>query len=957
MKKKLSLKKLNYEVKKNPQNAEVLRQRAIYFLDSRLKDMDLAKKDIDKAIKLEPNAVFNNILLSYYHINNKNYKKALQFANKACKIEPENMTNFYFRGFCFENLGQFKKAIDDYSLVGPDSTFYSDALKNRANCYNRINSYKEELDDLFKAISITYKYGLTSGIMKNHWQALLMSVPPSAMLDFMEGYCSDQSEEQAINYYTSAIEKDDKQALYFVFRGRAYQRRDEEEKALEDFNRAIDLQNSAIIFSFRAEALSQFGHFESALDDWKAAISRDPDLEYYLGYAETCMSIAKKEDSAEDWIEKAYKSYKTVLRLDPEHPLALVRLADICELKGNQDQAKRYYKEADRYAEPLVSLEDEDFIRLYDRLTVYYPNEVSYYQAAAFAAKMLSDDYDKAISCYSKSIQLDPKNVEHYLNLADIYMHQKQYIQTIKCAEMALELDSQSINSLKYCAVCYMKLEQYEKALNYIELLEAMEKSSFILDASYCKFKIGDEFSSIMHLLNLPADAVFTSPWRDASHIFIRFNYLYSSLYEFRLDGNEADILDFISAILEDSSIGYFAAVISYLFMIQKSDIAPDKFMTVAQMLSDDTVAEIVDQKELDILDSLMEYYIDYQESWNNVQRRDGAKLFNIRTKMALLDYLIQIASTARNRPDLDQQHVGNITRSFQNIRRDLFRLEKAELERIHAHELAESRIRERNKIIADLSHSIKNMISTIIDPLENLKNEKTLQPQVLENALRGANLIREIVNAMNLSFKGSIEDFIYDAQNANGATAVTLQEMLRQSVVYSIINMFDGKYFNIFMRQYFSDKDLFISAKAAWENVSHSPDLQQFVPFLKEFFFACEFNVDLSGELAIGNDKGSAIKLLILFQEIVLNAVKYCSFVPKLKRSIKIDLQESEEKILFTVENSFREDIVAKTTGIGHILIDNFASLLNATSKVVKNEEKYKVEISFPNLWKEPTL
>jgi len=155
-------------------------------------------------------------------------------------------------------------------------------------------------------------------------------------------------------------------------------------------------------------------------------------------------------------------------------------------------------------------------------------------------------------------------------------------------------------------------------------------------------------------------------------------------------------------------------------------------------------------------------------------------------------------------------------------------------------------------------------------------------------------------------------------------------------------------------MRQYFNDKDLFISAKAAWENVSHSADLQQFIPFLKEYFFTCEVNIDLSGELAIGNDKGSAIKLLILFQEIVLNAVKYCSFTPKSQRFIKIDLQESADNIVFMVENSYQKNIAAKTTGIGHILIDNFASLLNATSKVVKNEEKYKVEISFPNIWKE---
>ncbi len=952
MKQYLSINKINSKIKKNPQNAEALRERAVYLLQSGGVNVKLAKKEIDRAIALEPNAIINNRLLCFYYIEKGSYKTALRYAKKACKFEPENSTNFFFRGLCYKELGQFRKAINDLSLVDSKSPNYILALKNRADCHKRVNSLQEELDDLFKIISITCEYGMTESIGRQHWQALIKSLPPSAMLDFMKGYNCAQSDDEAINYYSSAIDKDDTQSVFFVFRGNAYLLRSEAEKALNDLNRAIELKDSGINYCLRARAFTQIGQYFSALNDWEKAIAIRPELEYYLGYAETCKSCAKSSDAAIDLIEKAQKYYKKVLQINPEHPLALFELADIYEQKGDLKRAKFFCKKAELYAnEPeYFGIVNPEF--LYEKLVQYYPNSEKYNEGLA-CFSVLNDDYVSAIACYTNLIRLNRTKIEYYTDIADIFMRQGLFQEAIQQLKTALEIQPFNIMLLKLSAICNMKQGNFETALDFVENLENFQESDFFLDASYCRYKLGDEFGSVVSLLKLPVGKIMTSKL-DQPCDNIRFNFQYSSYKHIRIDGCEEDILDFILATLEDCSPGYLAAIISYLFMIQKIDVAVDKFISVAQMLSDNTVPEAVDQNELHILNSLTENYFEYEGSWNNVQKRDGTKLFNIRTKIALLDYLIKIAERGWGLDDQDKKHADNLYRNFQNIKRELIRLEKTELARLHEHELAESRIRERNKIIADLSHSIKNMISTIIDPLENLKNENTLQPQVLENALRGANLIREIVNAMNLSFKGSIEDFLYDAQHAYGSTAVSLQEMIRQSVIYSITNMFDGKYFNIFMRQYFKDKDLFISAKTAWENVNLSPDLQQLIPFLENYFFTCEFDIDLSGQLTIGNDKGSAIKLLILFQEIVLNAVKYCSFTPKSQRFIKIVLQESADNIVFMVENTFQYNIAAKTTGIGHILIDNFASLLNAKSKVIKDEEKYQIEISFPNLWKE---
>jgi len=268
--------------------------------------------------------------------------------------------------------------------------------------------------------------------------------------------------------------------------------------------------------------------------------------------------------------------------------------------------------------------------------------------------------------------------------------------------------------------------------------------------------------------------------------------------------------------------------------------------------------------------------------------------------------------------------------------------------------EKAQAKVDERNKILADLSHSIKNLISTVIDPLENLKNETVVRPQVIDNALRGANLVREIVNAMNLSFHGSIQDFRYDARHDGHRDSLNLQKMLIESLKYAIGNMYDGKYFATFQEGYFKTENVYSEAKSKWNTISQSPDLANLISFLRTYFFEIEISLDGAKDFVIGNERGSAIKLLILFQELILNAVKYSAFVQRDLRFVKIRILPDPEQISLIVENRFNLKKRAKTTGIGHVIIENFAKLLNTSPRITKDNDLYSVEITFENFWKE---
>ncbi len=265
------------------------------------------------------------------------------------------------------------------------------------------------------------------------------------------------------------------------------------------------------------------------------------------------------------------------------------------------------------------------------------------------------------------------------------------------------------------------------------------------------------------------------------------------------------------------------------------------------------------------------------------------------------------------------------------------------------------AQIEERNRILSNLSHSIKNMLRSVIDPLINLREEFPQKANVIDNAIKGAHLIREIVNSINLSYETNIEDISWDITHPD-AESITLQEMLLNSLKYSIGNMFDFRYFPQYAENYYPrsiPKDDFENIKAEWNAVSSVNDFDPLVAFAEKHL--CKLSVKLSeaAQYKLGNEKSSAIKLMIMFQEIIFNAVKYASFVPRAERFLEIRLDNTETTIIFEVSNSYRPEVQAKTTGVGKLVIENFSTILGTNPELKTTDTTYSVSIEFNNLWR----
>lgn len=111
------------------------------------KDYALALKDMDEAIKLEPNYAGYFINRAYMKYNLDDYFGAMSDYDYAVGLEPTNVTAHFNRGLLLTEVSENNKAIEDFSYVlrsEPDNFL---ARYNRALLYSKTGQYRQAISD------------------------------------------------------------------------------------------------------------------------------------------------------------------------------------------------------------------------------------------------------------------------------------------------------------------------------------------------------------------------------------------------------------------------------------------------------------------------------------------------------------------------------------------------------------------------------------------------------------------------------------------------------------------------------------------------------------------------------------------------------------------------------------------------------------------------------------------
>jgi hypothetical protein len=258
----------------------------------------------------------------------------------------------------------------------------------------------------------------------------------------------------------------------------------------------------------------------------------------------------------------------------------------------------------------------------------------------------------------------------------------------------------------------------------------------------------------------------------------------------------------------------------------------------------------------------------------------------------------------------------------------------------------------ERREMMNRLAHNIKGIVSSISFPLERMKREVPDKARKLDEAIRGSNLIREMVNTINYSYNTKIDHIKHDVKHAVSESG-SIYDILVTSLRDSITNVLYDKHFSQYKDQYFISSEAHNRAIEEWENIFEDATLINIVNFSSQHLFNLDCDIDKAKQFRVGNDMGSYLKLSMMFLEIVLNAVKYSAYVPQKDRKVSISFSPSDSHLIFNVSNKFNPEIKAISTGIGQFIIKNYSLVLDCKPDNLIENGVYSLTMKFNNYWR----
>jgi len=270
---------------------------AVYVLN---KEDDLALKDFNQAIVLDPQMPEPYIGRSELWANRKEYQAAVKDANKAVELLPEKAAGYKIRGRLNETLGRYEAALADYDrslAIDPGDAQvlgrrgYVYAFQGKADLSRRDFEVALRLDPKF---SDGYVYrGMHR---KDHGQ------PQEALADLNKALILKPS--SALAFYQRA-------QLHFQMKNG--------DEAMKDVNRAIEIDPAYdLAYGLRARLLVDNAKFREAIKDLDESLRLNPKyLDAYLNRGLLRMMVGETQEAVED--------FSSAIAINPKSPGAYSR--------------------------------------------------------------------------------------------------------------------------------------------------------------------------------------------------------------------------------------------------------------------------------------------------------------------------------------------------------------------------------------------------------------------------------------------------------------------------------------------------------------------------------------------------------------------------------------------------------------------------------------------------------
>ena len=156
-KKPETIEELNKFVEKHPNDSKgyFLRGQA-YLTKFRAEDnsVNLAKKDLNMAIKLDPDNFHAFELRGFLYLSSNKYHNAIEDFTTAIELNPKSFHSYYSRAVAYTQIKNFKNALTDYEKVIDFNPKHAEAYRNMGNVLFKLHKYKEAITTWSQAIEL-----------------------------------------------------------------------------------------------------------------------------------------------------------------------------------------------------------------------------------------------------------------------------------------------------------------------------------------------------------------------------------------------------------------------------------------------------------------------------------------------------------------------------------------------------------------------------------------------------------------------------------------------------------------------------------------------------------------------------------------------------------------------------------------------------------------------------------
>lgn len=279
-----------------------------------------------------------------------------------------------------------------------------------------------------------------------------------------------------INFANQSLEIYPEDPSFYIWRGTAFKYLRDYQRALEDMNTALDLdQNSAWGYTHRAELHVERKDYQSALDDMDAAISLNP--KSVGAYVHRALAYVRIHN-----YQSAHDDLNTAVMLEPDNAWVRIHRA---RLYGRLNDYQRAFddmqvafsldsRNAFSYVHrALLYMEVNDYQRALDDLHSAVAFDPSGAWVHVHRARLYGRlrDYQHALEDVERGIALEPGNPWMYVQRALlVYREMQNYQQALQDLDRALELGPANSEYLIYRAITHRDNGNHQAALHDLDL-------------------------------------------------------------------------------------------------------------------------------------------------------------------------------------------------------------------------------------------------------------------------------------------------------------------------------------------------------------------------------------------------------------------------------------------------------------------------------------------------------